>query len=176
MKNSLIAVLIFIGCNYSFAQTASAKTILAGAYKEAKANNKNVLVIFHASWCGWCHKMDSSINDAACKKYFNDNYVITHLTVHESDNKKYLENKGADELLRQYHAFDAGIPFWLIYDKEGNFLASSFIKNADGEESNIGCPASEKEVTAFTTILKKTSSLNDAALAIIGAVFRKNEN
>lgn len=176
MKNILLSVLMIVACSNSFAQTPSAKTILAEAYKQAQVNNKNVLVIFHASWCGWCHKMDSSINNVVCKKYFNDNYIITHLTVHESDNKKHLENEGADEILRRYHAFNAGIPFWLIYDKNGNLLASSITKDTEGRESNIGCPASEKEVTAFTTILKKTSSLNDAALAVIAAVFRKNEN
>ena len=176
MKNIFMAVSMLFIYNTAIAQTPSAKTILSAAYNQAKAGNKNVLVIFHASWCGWCHKMDSSINNPLCKKYFTDNYIITHLTVHESKEKKSLENTGADELLKQYKAFDEGIPFWLVFDKNENFLADGFMKNDEGKKSLIGCPASEKEVAAFIEVLRKTSSLDEPALKVIAAVFRKNEN
>lgn len=119
--------------------------------------------------------MDSSLNNPLCKKYFDSNYIITHLIVHESDNKKKEENPGSDELLKQYKAFDSGIPFWVILDAKGNLLRNSFITNDDGSKSIIGCPATEKEVTAFIQILKETSSLKDDALTIIKTVFRQNE-
>jgi len=153
----------------------AAKDILQEAYKKAAAENKKVLLIFHASWCGWCHKMDSSINDPSCKKSFTDNYIITHLVAHESAEKKDLENAGAEELLKQYKAFDNGIPFWVVLDKNGNLLHDSFIKNADGAVGIIGCPASEKEVAVFVKILKATSAMNADELAVITSVFRKNE-
>ena len=149
--------------------------LFRSAYRQAAEQHKNVLVIFHASWCGWCKKMDASLNNSACKKFFDDNYVIVHLTVFESGSKKKLENKGADEILKKYDAFDTGIPFWLVYDKDGNLLGDSFIKSANGKKSNIGCPASKEEVEAFVKILKTSSSLNDAALAVIATVFRKND-
>lgn len=175
MKNYLIAFALLIICGAATAQTLAAKTILSAAYQQARAENKNVMVIFHASWCGWCNKMDSSLNNPLCKKYFTDNYIITHLTVYESKDKKHLENAGADELLKQYKAFDKGIPFWLVFDKDGNFLADGFMKNDDGTQSLIGCPASEKEVAAFIEVLRKTSSLNEQELAVISGIFRKNE-
>jgi thioredoxin-related protein len=153
----------------------AAKDILATAYKKAAEENKKILLIFHASWCGWCHKMDSSINDPACKKFFTDNYIITHLVVYESEGKKHLENAGADNLLKQYKAFDSGIPFWVVLDKNGKLLYDSFMKNADGSSVNIGCPASEDEVNAFVKVLKQSSSLTDKELSIIYKVFRKNE-
>src|SRR5262245_46462193 len=59
----------------------SAETILKEAYQRAAKEKKNVMIIFHASWCGWCHKMDTAMNDVACKKFFTDNYVVEHLTV-----------------------------------------------------------------------------------------------
>ena len=34
------------------AQTAT--EILTKAQNQAKVENKNVFLIFHASWCGWC--------------------------------------------------------------------------------------------------------------------------
>jgi hypothetical protein len=84
--------------------------------------------MFHASWCGWCHKMDTSLNDASVKKFFDDNFVIRHLVVFESKGKENLENPGALEMLTKYDGKDQGIPFWLIFDKDENFLADSRMK------------------------------------------------
>lgn len=153
----------------------TAKEILATAKQQAAKENKNILLIFRASWCGWCHNMDSSLNDPSCKQLFDDHFVITHLTVHESTKKKNEETAGADELLKQYKAFKTGIPFWVVLDKDGNLLKDSFIKKTAGSSSNIGCPASEKEVAAFVRILKATSVLTEKELAIITTVFRKND-
>ena len=74
---------------------ASAEIVLKEAMTKAKAEKKNVFIIFHASWCGWCRKMEASINDESIKQYFNDNYVIRYLTVYESGGKENLENPGA---------------------------------------------------------------------------------
>ncbi len=161
MKKLLFSFSFFILTAALSAQQkiAPAKEILEAAYKTATAENKNILLIFHASWCGWCHKMDSSINDPSCKKFFRDNYIITHLVVHESADKKQLENAGAKELLKQYKAFDSGIPFWVVLDKNGKLLQDSFIKNSKGDTAIIGCPATEAEVNAFIKILKQSSGL-----------------
>ena len=178
MKKILISLgLLLLTVSITAQQKAiPAKEILSAAFKKATAENKNILLIFHASWCGWCHKMDSSINNPSCKKFFTDNYVITHLVVHESTEKKQLENAGADELLKKYKAFDSGIPFWVVVDKNGNLLYDSFIKNADGSTTIIGCPASAEEVAAFVKILKASSSLSEKELAVIAEVFKKNES
>lgn len=108
--------------------TLSAEEIVAPAYKQAAKENKNVIILFHASWCSWCKKMDASMNDRLISKYFTDNYVIVHLNVLESANKKYLENAGAKELLQKYHGEKAGLPFFVILDKDKNLLADSNIK------------------------------------------------
>lgn len=173
---NLLFSFVFFSLSVAAQKTAKpANEILAAAYKQAGEQHKNVMVIFHAGWCGWCKKMDASINNADCKKMFDDNYVIVHLTVHETDAKKKEENPGADDMLKKYNAFDEGIPFWLLYDKDGKLLANSFIQDANGKMSNIGCPASEKEVAAFVKILQATSLLSDKELDIIAAVFRKND-
>src|SRR5262249_12825484 len=157
----------------SFAQTAPvpASEIMGEALQTAAKENKNVLIIFHASWCGWCHKMDSSINDKSCKDFFYKNYVIRHLVVDESRDKKNLENPGDVELLAKYHGDDEGIPFWLIFDKEGNLLADSQVRPKGASPStkgeNVACPATEKEVAYFIEVLKKTSQISEAEKAAV---------
>ncbi len=148
----------------------SADTVLKQAYTEAAKSNKNVFVIFHASWCGWCHKLDSSLNDASCKKYFDDNYVFCHLTVYESTAKKSDENPGAEDFLNKYNGAQQGLPYFLIFDKQGTLMADS--KNKDNK--NIGCPATKDEVKHFVSILENTSKLNKHQLSIIEKRFVRN--
>lgn len=94
----LISIISLIISTYAQQTVRPATNIIREACNTAGATNKNVLVIFHASWCGWCHKMDSSILDNKCRKFFQENYVIAHLTVEESPNKKQMENPGAAEI------------------------------------------------------------------------------
>jgi thioredoxin-related protein len=153
--------------------------VLQEAYQQAAAENKNVFVMFHASWCGWCHKMDSSMADKTVKDLFNKNYVITHLTVYESKDKKNLENPGALELLGKYKGNDLGIPYWIIFDKDGNWLADSQMRpdgsdfNVSGE--NVGCPASREEVNHFLKVLGKTSKLDASQLSVVEKRFLLNQ-
>jgi thiol-disulfide isomerase/thioredoxin len=162
------------------AQPPSADSVLKEATATASKENKNVFIIFHASWCVWCHKMDSSMNDKRCKKFFDDNYIIRHLTVQESKSKKHLENPGATEMLAKYEGSDDGIPFWLIFDKNGNLLADSRIRySGEGPDKpgrNSGCPATQEEVDYFISVLKKTSHLSASQLSIIEKRFSENNN
>ena len=50
-----LTIIIF---NFSSAQEKpkSADEILKTTFEQAKLENKNVIIMFHASWCGWCKK------------------------------------------------------------------------------------------------------------------------
>ncbi len=181
IKNLLIAILTLFVTNTAFAQTpSSADQVLKEAFKEAKAKNKKVFVKFSASWCGWCHIMDDSMNDSEIKAYFDNSFVIKHLTVMESKGKENLENPGAMDLIKKYNSDGFGIPLWFIFDENGKLLVDSHLRpdNVGLEvkgKNIIGCPAAEEEVEAFVKALKLTTKLNDAALAKIFARFRKND-
>lgn len=159
-------------------QVKSAKTIMNNAFSKATIENKNVFIMFHASWCGWCKKMDASMNAPSIKKYFNDNYIIEHLVVKEAKDKKHLENSGAHEVLVKYGGSNSGIPYWLIFDGDGNLLADSkMIKGKEilkGEGNNIGCPDTDYEIDAFLYKLKETSTLSDDDLIRIAKQFKLN--
>jgi thioredoxin-related protein len=157
--------------NLQAQKVGSADEVLKLAKQQAVKKKKNVIVIFHASWCVWCRKMDASLNDPAIKKFFEDNYVITHLVVQESKEKKQLENPGGEACLEKMGGKEQGLPYWIVLDAKGNKLADSRMSNGD----NTGCPAKEEEVQYFTTVLKKTSKLTDSEIEQIGKRFRKND-
>ncbi len=180
MKQILFSFLMLMSVLFAKAQQtpASADDILKEAYQQAAKEKKNVFVMFHASWCGWCHKMDKSMNDPACKKFFADNYIIRHLVVDEAKGKKNLENPGAAEMKIKYNGDGQGIPFWLVFDKKGILLSDSKMrKEGDGPDKgdNAGCPATEKEVDFFIDVLKKTSSIKKEQSDIIRKRFREND-
>lgn len=176
----LIFILLFTAVASSLGQKAplSSVEIMKEAFASAKSQNKKVLVLFHASWCGWCHKMDTSLNDASIKKFFDDNFVTCHLVVFESKGKENLENPGALEMLEKHGGKGEGIPFWLIFDRDEKFLFDSRMPGSgNGAEKlvNTGCPATKEEVNYFIEVLKKTTNLKEDQLEKIRTRFRRNE-
>lgn len=173
MKKHIFALLIcfVIAAIGKAQQVPSADAVLKEARAKAAKENKKLMVIFHASWCGWCRKMDASLNDPSVKDFFDKNYVITHLTIDESPDKKNLENPGAEELNKKWGGEDQGIPFWVIMDKDGNILADSQMEPGN----NVGCPAKAEEVAHFIKMLKKTSSISEEEIGKVEERFRKNE-
>lgn len=167
IKHLLVSLSLIIVCSFNLNAQEDSKVILEKAYAKAKQENKNVFIMFHASWCGWCKKMDKNMMADTTKQLFEDNYVIEHLTVMESAKNKALENPGAQAFLERYKGGQAGLPFWLIFDNKGKLIEDSF--NAKGD--NLGCPATPEEVAEFVNKLKASSKLTDADLKIVSKQF-----
>ena len=133
----------------------SSKTLLEKASSTAKHSGKNVLVIFHASWCGWCHRFDKFLDTTDEGKIVKNGLEIVHVTVMESDPKqKVNENAGGLELMEQLGGKDAGLPFFAIIDaKTGKPIANSLQKDGD-PKSNTGYPGEPNEITHFIHMLE----------------------
>ena len=153
----------------------SATQIIERATARAKAENKKSFIIFHSSWCVWCRKMDTAMQNIACRKFFDSNYVVDHLTVYESGDKAVEENAGAEDLLKAHQPPNSGIPYWLIFDGDGQLVADSQMRAPGAALSspgkNIGCPTTPEEVKYFIGILRKTSSMSEDELSVIAKVF-----
>lgn len=163
---TIFCLVLFSTVSLAQQKLPTAKMIVAEAKAAATKNNKKVFIIFHASWCGWCHRMDTAMNDASCKKLFNSQFEIRHIDVMEHGEKAVLENPGGRELMAQY-AEGQGIPFWIVLDKKGNLLADSRMPVDDSKKVNVGCPSKPEEVDYFISVLQKTTSLSAQELTII---------
>ncbi|RAJ02562.1 thioredoxin-like protein [Chitinophaga skermanii] len=170
----LVIALPFVKANAQTVPTAD--EVLKTASAKAAKEKKNVFVLFHASWCGWCHKMDTVFAKPGVKELIGKSYVVEHLTVKESPQNKHLENPGAEALMAKYNGDKSGIPFWLVFDPTGKLIADSFMRPAGADLNsagdNIGCPATDEEVAAFEAVLKKSTKLDEKQIAQISAAFR----
>lgn len=160
-------LILFFAISFSTGlQAQTANELWSNAQQIAQKENKNVLVFFHASWCGWCKKMEKNMDDERVKKYFDDHYEKVFITVQERPEKKNLETKGGEELLKKLNGEKQGLPFWVILDKEGNVLEDSRV---NGE--NLGAPSSKEEVDEMIKKLQNTSTLSTENLQNIQDVF-----
>lgn len=172
---TLVLAALALSSVYSQESPATAEEIMNKAKVIAAKENKDIFLMFHASWCGWCKKMDQSMNDEMCSDYFDNNFVTIHMVVKESAANKHLENPGAAELLASYGGDRSGIPFWLIFDSKGNLVADSFMENGE-RKSNIGCPAQDNEIEVFISKLKLAAEMSEEEEKSITERFRKNRN
>ena len=138
----------------AFAAPPTAKSLLDDASANARKGKKNVMVIFHASWCGWCKKLDAFLEKPEFKKSFEKSYEIVHLDVLENGPKVSLENEGGKDLMEQFGGKTAGLPFFVILDPSGKKLGDSMLPGT----GNIGYPAEPYEVAGFKQLLTKTAT------------------
>jgi thiol-disulfide isomerase/thioredoxin len=148
---------------------APAASVLANAEAKAKQSHKNVMLIFHASWCGWCHKLDDMLTKSPVADTMAKAYVVTHIDVSESPDKKSLENPGAAEQMASYGGATAGLPFFVILSPEGKVLGTSIAP----QTGNVGFPAEPGEVAYFMQLMGKTTpNLNDGDRSKVEAFLR----
>ena len=179
-KNLLLALAIY-GAGITNLQgqtpTRTARELLAQAVREASGSHKNIFLVFHASWCGWCRKLNGALNDPSIQGLFRKNYVIIPVTVNENNGKKYLETPGGNALSEQFGGRGQGLPYWVILDSTGHFLANSRFDGGTSDlltPNNMGCPATAQEVSGFVRVLRNTSLLSEQELHQVGQIFLKN--
>ena len=97
-KSTFLVSLLFVLIAQPLFAQENASDILGKAYVQAKEENKNVFLIFHASWCGWCKKMDAfTFQDPKLIEYINDQFYAVKLNAENTNRtfefmgKKYSE-------------------------------------------------------------------------------------
>ena len=148
----------------------SANDLITAARASGAVQHKNVMIIFHASWCGWCHKFEKFMNLPQFKPLFEKNYEIVRLDTMENEDKKNLENEGSDKVMASFGGTGQGIPFFAVTSPKGKVLFTSMRPDPKKKEGvNIGHPAAPEEVAYFVTVLQKTSKMSPTEIATIEA-------
>lgn len=139
----------------------SADKILAAAETQAKAEQKNILLVFGASWCPDCDVLDSFFNAAEAKPIFDKHFVIVHLNVFEENGENPgRNNPGGDKVIMKYGGVSpAGVvslPYMVILDASGKLVTSSHRPSQDkSKDKNIGFPDEPADVAWFVQMMKR---------------------
>lgn len=145
----LLALLASVAIAQQSVTPPRAEGLLDNAVAQAKQQKKHVFLAFHASWCGWCHRLEKFLDDPKIKPVIERRLIVLWLDGQEHDDKKNLENPGVDAVMKRFGATEAGLPSMHVLDGEGKLVATSIRK----EGGNIGYPAQADEIAHFRQML-----------------------
>ena len=133
----------------------SADQVLAEAKAEAASQHKGIFLIFGASWCGWCRRLEQFNHVPEVSAILDKTFVIVHLTVQEHKEKAQLDNPGAQELMKSLGG-QGGLPFFAFLDGDGKPIVTSN-RPPEGQkgDTNIGFPGEPQEIAWFLTMMRK---------------------
>jgi len=151
---------LFLICTQAQLPTPSlgpdpAKILINAAVSKAKTENKVVFVCFISSPSSSLDmRLEELFTHPEFMQMFNNSYVFVKLVTNQPPDKKSLENFGADKFLDTWGGTKAGHPFMVFLNANGKMITNS---NRLPNGENIGCPATQEEIDAFSQILKETA-------------------
>ena len=114
---------------------------IAAALTTAKAAQKNVLLMFGANWCIWCHRLHHTFKtEASVAKNLRENYVLVLI----DSNWRHGEKRNADINLRYGDPLREGLPVFVVLDENGKPLTTQ--ESGALEDGDAHSPA---KVNAF---------------------------
>ena len=107
-------------------ESADAQAQVSQALAKAKADNKQVMIVFGANWCGDCKMLDGEFKKPALKALLDANYIVVKVDVNRF-------NKNLDVVKPYGDVIKKGIPSiviatpanQLVYASNGGELADA---------------------------------------------------
>lgn len=146
---ALAATILTPGSAFAFSPKAAEAVAQAAA--NAEASGKRLLLVFHASWCGYCELLDMMLEDPACAPILDKHFVIYHLRALEKKPELRAQQlDGADEVYSSLVADRIGLPYMAALDGKAARLADSVMRNGD----NFGFPVDAVELDNFQDMMR----------------------
>ncbi|MEZ5162955.1 MAG: thioredoxin family protein [Fimbriimonadaceae bacterium] len=118
--------------------------VLAAANKQAKAESKNVMVMIHASWCTWCHRMDDWLTK---NEQGNNGRQISGYCAHHGFGRREAQSRRESRRCRAPRKTwwrKTEFPSFAILTPQGKMLANS--NPNEDKPGNIGFPVEKDEL------------------------------
>lgn len=135
MRKTLLFIVIQLLTLELIAQTpiynpnADAKLEIENAIKQAKKENKHVLVQVWGNWCPWCVKLHNYFQtDATVKEVLTSNYIVVKVNYSK-------ENKNPDVLKTLENPQRFGFPVLVVLNSNGQRIHtqdSGLLESGDG--------------------------------------------
>ena len=176
MRAKLILVwLVLLGAATAVAQQPpTAEQVLEPAKAQAAHQHKNILLMFEASWCVYCRRLEKFADAPEIRPILERNFVTAHLTVFEVKDKAVRNNPGGDRLMTTMGGEAGGLPFFAFLNPEGQLIVNSNRTGPDGQGGNIGYPVQPAEIDWFMVMLRKSApALTEKEARVIEGWLRK---
>ncbi len=96
---------------------ADARADIQAAIEKARAEQKNILLMFGANWCPWCHRLHALFQqNELVKKELAQNFVLVMIDLGRRD-----KNMDLDSLYGKPNQL--GLPALVVLDQTGKSLA-----------------------------------------------------
>ena len=149
----LLSVFLSVPLSHA-ADVPSASQVMSEAKAQAASQHKGILLIFGASWCGWCRKLEQLDSVPEVSVILDKNDIIVHLTVLEHKDKAQLDNPGAEELMKSLGG-QGSLPFFAFLDADAQPIVTSNRPSALPPDRNIGFPGNADEIAWYLAMVRK---------------------
>jgi thiol:disulfide interchange protein len=120
-----------------YSETADPKADIAAALKQARAENKRVILDFGGDWCGDCQVLDIYMHQSPNAELLAKHFVVVHIDIGRMD-------RNVDVAAKYKVPLNKGVPALAVLDSTGRLLYSQ----EHGDFENMRNMRAE-EVTAF---------------------------
>lgn len=101
--------------------TANGEHDIAAALKQAKTEQKHVLLDFGANWCPWCRKLHHTFQTAPeVRDQLARDFVLVYIDV----NMRHGVKRNSDVNLRYGNPIHEGLPVLVVLDADGQQLVT----------------------------------------------------
>jgi thioredoxin-related protein len=142
----------------------SANDLFARAQTEAQSENKDILLVFSASWCGPCKLYERFLQDSRMKPITDRAFVVVRIDVGERPGAPgHADTPGGTQLRTALGAVgEPGFPFLVITDPYGKPIVNSY--RGGNQDANVGYPAAPEEIDWYIEMLRRVPALLPADL------------